>query len=384
MVDVVNNIAQAEQIMYEALSLGFKERQTAQPDLATLRTAFKSPLDRSLVYVASEDRLYRWSRYSVLADDNLNVIAPTGTPAAGRWLRVSSALTFGPNRNKPLQSRQTGFCKAVELYQGGADSEQQLDRVFGSLPSLLIQWLGDDPKPKSTLAGALYEDWHDFQILVLSKMLRPMPAAMLGSPEPSELAKDPGITGIIGQIRKVLAGMPTRIPGAVHIELGPARIEIEDLAERFFCASVRIRMFMGFAIPDEDLEPTRLDVQPRLTEIEYGAAKFDRLNYVAQGFFVEPGPGLARTYAAGIAFVGGVAVSATPPPYTFAASADTYRDLAQNGTLSYVVVAVGAKPPPPAAGLLRIGRTRTTATDIESDHWMCSSSFAYGPPMAFG
>ena len=380
--DVVNNIRVVEEALLDVLSLAFQKRETEQPDLASLRTAFLPQLlkDRALVYVVSEDRVYRWDRYSTLPDDGLNVIAPSPpiNPDAGRWLRVTSSVNFGPNENLPLQSRRQGYCKTVLLYRGDESDEQMEEAIYGQKPALLLEWLNDDPKPWSLYPGALYRDTHQFNLFIVSECLRGAPSAVWGSPLAAEYATDPGINDMIGQLRKVLAGVPLGVKNLEHVEIGQARKVEERLAERLFIYSLSFFVRTNFYIPDEDLVPLALQVTPRLADQGADQARFDPLNYVAQGYFVVPGAGLVRAYDPGIAFIGGVALASTPAAATFAASRDTYRDLLPDGTFVYHTVAVGADPPPLTPGALRVGRTRTTATDIAADLWLCSSSLAYG------
>lgn len=380
--DVVSNIRVVQEALLDVLSLAFQKRESEQPDLVALASAFAPQLlkDRALVYVVSEDRVYRWDRYSTQADDGLEVIAPVPaiSPDAGRWVRVSSSVFFGPNSNLPLQSRRQGYCKTVLLYLGDESDEQMEEAIYGQKPALLLEWLNDEPKPWSLYAGALYKDSHQLNLFIVSECLRGTPSGPWGSPLPAEAASDPGIDEMIGQIRKVLAGVPLGIKNLEHVEIGPARKVEERLAERLFIYSLAFTVRTNFYIPDEDLVPMGLQVTPRLADQGPAEPSFDRLNYVAQGYLVPPGPGLSRTFPTGIAFIGGVSLSSTPAAVTFAPSSDTYRDLKADGTFTYTAVAVGADPPEQPPGSLRVGRTRTGPADIEADDWLCSSSLAYG------
>lgn len=385
MITVRNCITTVERALMEVLTLAFMQRLPPVADLAALRTAFDVPVlkEGALVHVTTENRVYRWDGFSTAMDDGLEVIAPGNLPAGrtnGRWLRVTSVCNYGPNYNAPLHSRAAGYCREVILYQGdgGPDSDQQWDALFGQRPSLMLTWEGDAPQPMSLKAGALYRSTLSFTIYVVSSCLRPMPAAIWGSPVAAEAGLDPGLNAMIGDVRYVLAGIPLGIEGLEHVELGPATVVAEDLGERIFLASVSFAVRVGFPIPDEDLEPMAMQVTPRLAD--HPRPRFDPQNYVAQGFLVEPGPGLSRSFDPGIAFIGGAAVASTPAPVTFSPETDTYRDLGPDGAFTYVETALGAEPPPVTPDALRIARTRTTATDIESDLWLCSSSLQYGDP----
>lgn len=381
-IDVRNNIRAVCESLCDVLSLAFQKREPAQPDLATLRTVFNPKFlrDRALVYITADDRCWRWNRYSTATDDGSLVIAPVPATPVGRWHRVSSPVNFGPNSFLPLQSRAAGFFQNVCLYRGD-ESDEQIDEVFfGQAPGLLVEWLGDDPKPQSLYAGALYRDSHQINLLVATECLRGSPSAAWGSPLPAEYAKDPGADEIIGQLRKVLAGVPLAIPGIEHVELGPARKVSEDLAERILIYSVAFTVRTAFTIPDEDLVPFAAQVTPRMTDQNPKDRAFDALNYVSLGYTVQPGPGLVRTYDPSIAIVAGVPISSTPAAHTFDASKDTYRDLLADGTFAYVVVDIDADEPPATPGALRVARTRTSGADIISDVWLCSSSVQFGGP----
>jgi phage gp37-like protein len=377
---VRNQITEVQRALHECLALAFLRRLAPVADVAALRTTYGSPLDRALCYVTAEARVYRWSKYSTAADDGLNVLAPNSL-VPGRWLRVESTLTYGPNMNAPLHARPSGVCQAVEFLELDEGTEDQLERVLGNTPSILIHWKGDRPLPHSLVPGAVYKTLHDFTVIVYSQSLRGPTEALWGSPLPSELAADPGLNSLLSELRYVLAGISLGTPGVIDIELGPARVTDSYIEERLVRGEVDFEVRVSFVIPDEDLVPCIVDVQPRLAEKPAALQTFDVRNYVAQGFYVQPGAGLAWTYPPGIAFIAGSVVSSTPPPVTFPASSDVYRDLSPDGTLTYTAVGLDEPAPAPSAGALRIGRTRTSATDILDDAFLCSSSFAWGGPM---
>lgn len=380
--DVRNAITTVEAALLEVIELAFKVRLPAQATVAALRTAFTVKLlgHRALVYVTGESRVYRWDRYSTAADDGVNVIAPTPLSAAGRWLRVSSPVNYGPNYNAPLQSKQTGYLKTVTLYRGDELAAEMQEKADGNTPFVLIEWMGDSPKPMSLLPGALYDDTHNFNLLIGSFCARNSNTNPWGSPLAAEATEDPGPNAIIGDLRYVLAGVALGIPHVVHVEIGDARKVDEDLEDRLLLYSLAVSVRIGFTIPDEDLEPLVVQVTPRLAD--HPPPKFDPLNYVAQGYFLEEGigAGLSRTFGEGIAFISGAAISSTPDPVTFTADRDTYRDLKPDGTFAYTAVAVGAAAPPLTAGALRLAVTRTAAAEVLSDTWLCSSSHQYGLP----
>lgn len=377
---VVNLISQVEQTLFEILHLSFSKRLDPVANLAALRAApTLTTRDWALRYVTDQNNLYRWSLYSTAADDGLITIRPSTLPANGRWIRVTNAVDYGPNRFAPLASKQTGFCRSVVLYDGQSPDEMQA-QIYGQAPALLIEFVASNPEARSNRPGALYWDNMEFQILVVSECLRPPPAAVMGSELPAESSKDPGLNTLVGLVRYVLAGVRTEVRGIESVEIGRVDILSEDLAERLFVASVQIIVRTSWEIPDEDLEALSIQVEPKYTD-NVLVSPFDPQNYIASGMRIAIGPGLTRTPEPGVVLIDGQAVSAAPGAHTFAASSDTWRDLLKTGTMVYTIVAVGALEPPATANSLRLGFTRTSATEIIEDKITCSYSVQFFPPM---
>lgn len=386
--DVRTLINTIEQTLLDLLSLGYQVRRAPVASIAALRaTPAKTVADRDLVYVDDQDNLYRWSQASTAADDGLAVVAPTDPPYApatnGRWLRVSTPATFGPNQNAPLQKKQTGYARSVVLYQGegqGTSAKQIAESIFGRSPAILIQWLGDDPRLRSQYPGALYWDNLEFQILVYSESLRGQPWTALGSPQAAEVARDPGLNRMVGDVRYLLAGIQhTGVDGIESVEIGRSDIVSQDLEDRVFVAGVQIIVRTSWTIPDEDLEAMRIQLRPQHPVTIEDLPKFDPLNYVASGLTVQVGTGRTRTPAPGIVFIAGVAIVVTPPAVTFAADSDVYRDVKPDATVTYVSVPAGSKTPAVTSGALRVGVTTTNAADILQDKILCS----YSTPLRF-
>jgi len=381
-ITIRDNIRRTQVALWDALSLAFMARIPPVADLVVLRTAYQNPADGALVYVTSETRCYRWSRTSATPHNGTTVIAPIANPPTGRWLRCEHGGTYGPNWRKPLHGVQQGFCKAVEIYQGPLDLDSILEHIEARKPSISVKWLGDTPQPKSLIRGALYRVRHEFVLLVGSECLRDPPSAVLGSGVASEYAKDPGLYAMLDEICYVLAGMKLGEDNEIFVEFGRRDVLFEELDERLFIGTIQVFAEVGFQVPDEDLDPLNLELQP--TRADGGTQPrpdFDELNFLTRGFEVVPGPGLTRTPSPGLATIGGVAVAGTPGAHTFTANTDTYRDVLPDGTMQYQEVAIDADPPPLATGALRLARTRTDAADIVDDRYLVCSAFVYGPPM---
>lgn len=379
--DVRTQVATVERFVWQVLRLGLMSRGPAVADIAALRAApVVTAKDGALRYVTAAANLFEWAPASTLADDGVNVVQPTTPPKPGlvngRWLRVSHPSTFGPHAGRPLQSRPTGYVPAVVLYQN-EDDDKPIVEVFGQTPAILVEWLGDDPRARSQYAGALYWDEHRLLVTCISQCLRPSPGALLGSILSGEALKDPGAHRMIGDVRYLLAGVQTGDPGIESIEIGPAHIVEISLGQRLVVASAEVLVRTSWTIPDEDLEAMAWQVDPKHPTTFEDDDAFDPLNYVASGYTVQQGPGLTRTPAPGAAFINATVVSSAPGSKTFTASRDTYRDLKPDGDLVYTEVLVGAPAPPRTSGWLRLGVTRTDASDIVLDKVLASYRVAW-------
>ncbi len=380
---VKNEIGVVVRAVEQALRYAFLVRLGPVADLTALRTAFSAPWPGAIAYVTSEGRIYEWVAYSTLTDDNLTVIAPNANP--GRWIRVETTLTYGPNDNAPLTGKADGFIRTVEVWDSADDAARKQEQTFSRTPALLVEWAADNPEVMSQYSGALYRNEHAIDIGVVSQCLRRAPAAALGSPVAAEKAADPGVFDIIGLLRYFLAGNKLDVAGVDFTEIGPAEVPTDQLAERVFVGALRITVRVSFDIPDEDLVPISGNVQPKLTSFPVDEPAFDPSNWVSLGCELSggPGPGLTRTVTAGQAFIAGATVTYAGESHTFAASSDTYRDLRADGTMAFSTVAVGAAPPAIPAGALRIAYTRTTASEVFEDFWLCGRSVNFGNPFPY-
>lgn len=373
---IANHLTVVERALHRALKLAFLKRFPAVADLTALAAAqLTAVVDGGLLYVTAESNLYEWAASSQATPDGVNVVAMAGRTLPGRWLRVVSPLTWGPNANAPLTQRTAGYCLAVELYEGeGLDA--QLERVFGKAPSMLLQWTGDSPQRRDGRPGRLYWNKLQFVLYIAARNYRSAPAAQVGDDFGSL-----GVMDMVGDARYFLAGLDNLDSDVEYVETGDANIEAEDMAERVFIMSLGITVKVSLTIPDEDLWNFSSRLQPKITNSAQDSTQgiFDRLNYVAQGYTLAVGPGFTRSYAAGIAMLAGAAIASTPADANLSASRDTYRDLNPDGTITYSAVANGAAPPAQAAGTLRVARTVTDSSGIVSDDILCSSSFNYGP-----
>ncbi len=256
--NVIDLITTVERGLHEVLLLRFQKRLEPVANLAALQAAPTTVVkDFDLRYVQSEGRCYRFDLLNPSSPDGFSVIQPQDRSSIGRWLRVTAPVTKGPNHNAPLYALhdpKEAYCKQVVLHMAdNASSEEALLRVFGQTPSILLEWVGDEPLPRSHVPGALYHDVLEFQVIVVSECLRRGPWAQWGSPLPEEAQADPGMNAMIGQVRHLLAGAELHIPGIESVEIGRASKFFEDLDQRIFAASIQVFVRTNWAIPDEDL-----------------------------------------------------------------------------------------------------------------------------------
>ena len=374
-----NEIGVVVRALEQALRYAFLVRLGPVANLAALRTAFQTQWDRALCFVTAENRIYEWIPFSTLPDDNLTVIAPDITKP-GRWIRVETTLTYGPNDNAPLINKATGFIRTVEVWDGSSAAEDKQQQIFARSPALLIEWSGDNPEVMSQYSGSVYRNEHTIDIGIVTECLRRAPSAAFGSPVAAEKANDPGIFDLIGLLRWFLAGSKLDTSGIDFVEIGASEVTTDLLAERWFLGSLRITVRTSFSIDDEDLEALTGNVQPKLTNFPAEEIEFDPSNWVSSGLEVVggAGPGLTRTISAGLAFVAGATVTYAGETKTFTANSDTYRDLLPNGTIQFIWVPIGEKAPPIPAGALRIAITRTGAAGVIEDFWLCGRSVDFG------
>ncbi len=393
---LANHQAQVERALVDTLRLAFLQRQ-ALPDIAAVKALdISAGADGALVYVASEGRVYSLDLYSTAAEALPLIVAPTIPPAryqTARWIQSQSAVNYGPNQLAPLNARQAGFMRAVDLFAGRGGTDQGMLAVMATKPALLLLFTGDDLRAQSCgYPGALYENTLSYQVWAFSACYRGAPWALWGTPVAQDAQLDPGVHAIIGQVRHVLAGLSGSdvdaprgylgLQGVAWVEIGGAEVLSEDEDQRLYVTALDIKVKCRFYCPDESttaIPPAVVRIEERLADTGRSRS-FDRANYIAQGYLVEVGPGLTRTLGPGVAVVGGTPVASTPGAHTFGAGRDTYRDLRADGTLVWTETPAGYPEPPAVVGALRVGVTATDGTAVIGDRLLCCASVAFRGP----
>lgn len=379
-----NLIATVEAGLLQILRWGLAWRFPAVADLAALVAASVAHLPQwALVFCTAEGVLYEWDKDSQATEVPPQVLkSATLAPAAfGRWVRLTSALTYGAG-GVLLRQKQSGYLRAIESWESDDGIEATIERVSNNLPGVLLQFVGDDPKSANNTPGTFYLDRMRFRLVLQSQNLRGEPHATIGPRLAAEIVEDPGIYRIAGDLRRLLGGVSfaSGIPSVERIEPGALELAFEDEDRRIQVWTMDLVVKASFDITDEDLEAAAIRVMPHLTD-HWPRPTWDKLNYVGTGggLDVGAGPGLARTLEATLGVVGGVAVTSAAQLVTFAASSDTYRYLDQAGAWSFAAVAAESAAPATPAGLLCVAVTRTDGSGVVWDRALCSFSVAFPP-----
>lgn len=234
-------------------------KTTTVADVTALRAlASATSKDGRRVYVSGVGYRYRFDRYGTGTDNGTTIVKPLDVPTTGRgrWLRTTSTSA-------------AGYFKAVELYDGATDPTEILTRLRGVKPGAVIVYDRDDFAKPSTIAGALYKNSYDFDILCVSSNLRPEHQAAIGSAVTAEADDDPGVNKITGDLLALLAGNDLGLsPGVMWCEILGRRRDSASLADRLMVYGVKVRVYASVHnIPAEnttDLES--LSVQRGLTD----------------------------------------------------------------------------------------------------------------------
>src|SRR5258708_210181 len=128
------SLTQIEKALVSAIALAYKVRRPVVADIPTLAAVPSGPLaDADLQFVTAAGVTFQFSKLSTATPDGVNTIIPNDvvSTAGGRWLRTTSTV-------------QTGYLKTVQLYEGGEDSEEILNRILALRPAALVKWVGSE------------------------------------------------------------------------------------------------------------------------------------------------------------------------------------------------------------------------------------------------
>ncbi len=377
--DIRTATTDVQDAIVRALELAYLRRYPESADLTALALVDSEKLpDRALVYVQSEGVVYRLSKASTLS-----VALPDIVPAAGngRWLRQTSTMTMGPNYFAPIYRVRYGVVNAVEAFQG--DMSEFLDRLMGQRPAFGVEVIEDDLQLRAQRQGSIYDAKWKVIIHATTFNYRHGSDALYGSDvaDDSGIASERGIYRLMGDARYLLAGTDLGLGLCIKFASidGNGRLVEKQLGQRYFRGEIDLTVHGTVQILDEDLFPAWSANIERFDTGTPDGRTFDRANFVAQGMRITPQPGLMGVPAAGVVYLDSQLISVSPGLHTFTANRDTYRDLLPSGRLVYTDTEVGAQPPTQPAGSLRIGVTRTDASNIIGDTLLCSYRLTSAP-----
>lgn len=318
--------------------------------------------DESSRHVTSAGVRYEFNPRSTAADDGDETIAPTDSPTAGRWEKTTSTTS-------------TGYLRDVILYDGGYTTEA-LDAILGGKrPSVVIHFDGADNPTASTIPGALYRYRPRFEVWALSQSMRRAYEGKLEPPISAEAAADPGVHQVVGDLKALLAGSDLDLDGLDYLQIGAEEMIESGENQRRFTCSLHLTALASYSIEDVPAAEAITSVVSQRQVTNLGADdEHDHDNYRVSGILApRTAVGLTHSISAGTAYIDGVLVIYAGEAHTFGANEDTYRDLADDGTLAFTAVPAGAEAPEAASGTLRIGKTTTDDADIVSDALYASS-----------
>lgn len=376
-----------ERAIYSQISRSLRVRLPAVATVAALRAATTrgasssgyARSDYDTVYCTAKGVCYEWLTSSTAADDGDAVVKPTDAGSTGRWLKTTSTV-------------QSGYLVDVRLYEGEQTEEDLMVRLLGQRPSVVIRWENAEHIPVSQVAGSLYRYENNFDLWAVSSSMRgsALPEAVVGSPISAESAVDPGVNAIIGDLKRYLAGKTgddLNQAGISYVEIGREEVVYRSYSERLFVYSLGLRVHSTVANPDTDLQeitpPDALHIQRQIADLRGADSPMDTDNLITSlpgGFAVPVGSGLTKAVAAGTATIDGETVSYAGENKTFTARRDTYRDLADDGTMTFTAVLVAGDAPDLASGSLRIGRTTTDGSGVVDDTILAATLYDFGTP----
>lgn len=381
-----------EQQILGTLRLCFLRRQTVADVTALQALDVSAGFDGALCYVTSVGLVYELRMFSGATQNLPTIVQPTTAPtghAGARWIQSTSQVNEGPNHNAPLRSKQTGYCRVVDLFRGQGATDEAMLALLETKPSMLLVRSPSPPQPASSgYPGSYYEFTHLYDVWCASQNDRGAPYSVWDDP----VTADPGVNTMIGQVEHLFAGLQGSVPqeprgnlglkGLLWCEIGTSTDLADDQFQHIFLTSTQIKVYCRFPSRDEDLvtlPPATFNVEDRLA-MTGASPGFDVNNYVRQGYMFPPQGPLTVTYPASVAVVAGAPIMSTPASHTFGAAVLTYRDLNPDGTFTYLATVFGVPPPPVTTGALRVGVTTTDGSSIVNDRILCSTSLAFRAP----
>lgn len=385
-----------ENLVRDAVLLALGRRLAAVGSVAELRgvptmgASGSARTDDDLICVVSGGAVvtaFRWSSLSTSADDDATVIVPSDAGNRGRWVAYTSqievSLTPGA-QTQYLHQVQSGPLARVILLDKDMSKDDIAELLQGAVPAVAIEPNDDEPADMTLNVGERWDTSFTFTVYVIAENLRGRRQAAQGSLVTGETSW--GANAVDGLLQALLAGTQLTVveDGIRSVQVGRGNNWVSDLGQR---RVIRSRVFTVRATvcntpgAGDSATFTDAETQPQMAAPDSAADLFDPENYLFSGMSVAVGAGLSQAVSAGSAVVAGATVAYAGGPYNFEAWADTYRDLASNGTMTFTAVPNGSPAPALASGSLRVGVTETDGDSVVSDVTLAATLANYGAAM---
>lgn len=371
-------LARIQDVLLTAIDTALRVRTYSVDSIAALRAVASTgpsgmpSIGPDTLALVGGSGLYRWSRFSTASDDGAAVVKPTDGGTAGRWLQQANPGGSTPLclRGDDVTSLSSGYLKDVILFEGGVDDEF-IERTAARVPAVAIDWTSMAKERAGNNAGQLSKCDFSFLIWIIDENLRGDMTASRGSEVVAEAARSPGAYAIGGDISDLL-------DGALGEQLGEQGITIcrtgnlSIVEKKQKGRRVILALELGVWATISRSGSNAITMAGLDTQMQDAAARsstaVDPDNVLISGLRISVGSGLSRAPSNGSAKVGGTTVAVTGAAlHTFDAWSDTYRDLADDGTITYTAVPIDAEPPAQADGTLRLGCTRTDSAGATRD-----------------
>jgi hypothetical protein len=282
----------------------------------------------------------------------------------------------------PFAVHATELAVAKAALRAGADylvhsvedqpvDDEFIERTAARVPAVAIDWTSMAKERAGNNAGQLSKCDFSFLIWIIDENLRGDMTASRGSEVVAEAARSPGAYAIGGDISDLL-------DGALGEQLGEQGITIcrtgnlSIVEKKQKGRRVILALELGVWATISRSGSNAITMAGLDTQMQDAAARsstaVDPDNVLISGLRISVGSGLSRAPSNGSAKVGGTTVAVTGAAlHTFDAWSDTYRDLADDGTITYTAVPIDAEPPAQADGTLRLGCTRTDSAGATRD-----------------
>lgn len=377
----------------QAINLAYRERSTVET-IAALRavgTAGASSTSaltpNALRYVTAALTCYRWDETSSAADDGASVVKPDDVDSSnpGRW-RKATTSTLRLVDGTRINQATSGYLRNVVYYNGERSEDEFERRIYGQRPCVVVDFLDRQKIRKSTQQGGAAWATYRFQIDCISFCARPDERGFRGSFVTSESTVDPGAWAMAEDIEQILDGATgddLGVDAISHCKVGALDVVENDLTGRKAVVSLDLEVYATIGKRDVDASAlTGLSVQLETGIVRPAGEDVDADNVIISGLRIFAGSGLSHAPTNGSAKIDGETVTVSGAAlHTFTANAVTYRDLATDGTFTYVEAALGDDEEPDVTdGCLRIGRTITDSSSVVSDALLAPTLRSFGDP----